>query len=275
MAQAQVTIRERQLDLAALSQRFAPDEAAIARAQADYRDARPYPFLEIDGLFDETLLDLVVEEFDAMPRWREVKSGREHVYRAPAHEEFGPATRLYMSLVNSPDCVRYLSAVTGIANLIPDVTAVGGGPHETRNGGHFAIHRDFLYHRETGLQNALVMITYLNRDWQPDYGGELELWDKTGKVRATAPLFGRTIMIGHPHRAFHGCPNPLTAPEGRHRRSIASYFYINPHIARTTTRTSVFLERPGFNERLRLIARGATPPAVWSLVGSAKRRLRG
>jgi len=275
MEQAHISIGTRRLDLGGLLRPVVGDAVAIERTAQAYREATPAPHAEVDGLFDESLLDLVEKEFDTMPRWREVRSRREHVFRSVSSEDFGPATRLYMAAVNSPEFLAYLSRVTGIANLIADVTATGGGPHETRNGGYFGVHRDFVYHRETGLVNALVVITYLNRDWEPEYGGDLELWDKRGRVRGTHPLFGRTIMLGHPHRAFHGCPKPLAAPEGRHRRSIASYYYVNPHVARETTRSSIFLDNPTINERLRLIARGATPPAIWSLVGAAKQKVRG
>ena len=47
------------------------------------------------------------------------------------------------------------------------------------------------------LTNTLVFITYLNRDWRPEYGGALELWDgkRNQKVTEVAPVFGRIHWV--------------------------------------------------------------------------------
>ena len=42
-------------------------------------------------------------------------------------------------------------------------------------GGKFALRTDFTQHTMTKLENRLIFITYLNKDWLPSYGGALEL----------------------------------------------------------------------------------------------------
>ena len=73
------------------------------------------------------LLDLVVEEFDFLPRWREVRTPREHVYRSVSNEDFGPWMRVYMALVNSPEFVRFLSQVSGIILTETHIKRAGAG----------------------------------------------------------------------------------------------------------------------------------------------------
>jgi len=71
---------------------------------------------------------------------------------------------------------------------------------------------------------------------------------------------------------FHGHPTPLSLPEGRVRRSLATYYYTNTAgTGRPRGRTAsvyLFLAR---SDRLRLWARQLTPPIVWDAL---KRWLR-
>jgi Rps23 Pro-64 3,4-dihydroxylase Tpa1-like proline 4-hydroxylase len=39
------------------------------------------------------------------------------------------------------------------------------------------MHVDFNQHSVTRLDNRLVFITYLNKNWRSSYGGALELWE--------------------------------------------------------------------------------------------------
>jgi Rps23 Pro-64 3,4-dihydroxylase Tpa1-like proline 4-hydroxylase len=130
--------------------------------------------------FNPLLLELVLEEFDlyATRDWRNENSKYETTRRSLMGAQFGPASQLYFGIVNSGWFATLLSQVTGVEDLIPDVTLYGGGLHETRNGGKFGIHRDFDRQRRTGLRNEMVFITYLNKGWKPEWRGALELWDK-------------------------------------------------------------------------------------------------
>lgn len=77
------------------------------------------------------------------------------------------------------------------------------------------------------LQRRLNMLIYLNKDWQPEWGGELELWDKQmqQKVRSVAPVFNRCVIFSTDADSFHGHPDGLTTPPDVTRKSIALYYY--------------------------------------------------
>lgn len=81
--------------------------------------------------------------------------------------------------------------MTTIRGLIPDPYFVGGGLHETSSGGKLGIHADFRINEELHINRRINMIIYLNKEWQDDYGGELELWDKNmqNKVHNIVPGF--------------------------------------------------------------------------------------
>jgi len=262
-----------------------PDLVASQRAQ--FCCNQPFEHIVIDGLFNEQLLSLVEEEFpDSGASGLLNNRGRLWSTHRSNGAALGPAAQIYFNLVNSNAFVRYLSAISGIPDLITDHTLFGGGLHETRAGGHFGVHRDFNYHPKTMLTNSLVFITYLNRDWRSEYGGALELWDGrcNKKIAEVAPIFGRSILFRHSKQSFHGHPTPLTPPPGRTRRSVAAYYYVNDlaQYRRLGRRSSVFLDEQikrkqsnwmqrnlaelrarGFVDRLKYLARYLTPPLLW------------
>jgi len=269
-------IRGRRLDFPDLVDRrlLSPEHLATLRAQL--QTGAPFPHLVQEGWFNPDLLELVAEEFDTeQVTWRRVAGRHEDTLRSCPEPELGPASQLYFSLVNAGWFVRMLDVITGVDDLVPDVRLYGGGLHETRPGGQFGIHLDFDRHLRTGLRNELVLITYLNKDWQPEWHGALELWDgHTGAcVKRVEPVFGRTLLMRRLPTAYHGHPDPLSAPEGVSRRSIASYYYSNPHAVtdRDARRTSRFIFETG-SDKLRRWAKNVTPPLIWDAVAGRIRR---
>ena len=71
------------------------------------------------------------------------------------------------------------------------------------------------------------MLIYLNKNWDPDFGGNLELWDKgmKAKVDSVAPLFNRCVIFNTDSDSYHGHPDPLNTPNEITRKSIALYYY--------------------------------------------------
>jgi hypothetical protein len=127
------------------------------------------------------------------------------------------------ALFNSSAFVSFLEEMTGFDGLIPDAGFEGGGLHETKPGGHLSIHADFNLHQKLGLIRQLNLLIYLNDDWSPAYGGNLELWDQAmnaGEI-AVAPELGRAVVFTTALDSYHGHPDPLACPPDRSRRSMA------------------------------------------------------
>jgi Rps23 Pro-64 3,4-dihydroxylase Tpa1-like proline 4-hydroxylase len=141
----------------------------------------------------------------------------------------GNASELYFNTIHSGRFIDFLQQITGIAGLITDPGLDGGGLHSIPTGGKFALHTDFNQHTVTKLENRLIFITYLNKDWLPSYGGALELWNiEEEKCEAEVfPLFGRSILFHESKRSLHGHPKPVEAPNGRPRRSACTAYYTN------------------------------------------------
>jgi hypothetical protein len=263
-----ISIRGVRLPIAEIVDRsyFAPER--IAQLQQQLNSGVPFPHLVLQNVFNPVLLDLVAEEFDQLPEGylADVKSRYESTRRSVLGAALGPAAQVYFDTINSGWFTEWLSAVTAIPYLLPDPKLFGGGLHESKNGATFAVHRDFNRHRHLGLKNEMVFITYLNKNWDPEWGSALELWDKKNDrcVTMVQPEFGHSILLPHGPVSYHGHTKPLQAPEGRSRRSVAAYFYTSPLAGKQhgDESASRFMKTTR-KDQIQTIARWITPPAVW------------
>lgn len=251
------------------------DAERCARLRQQLLDAKPFPHLVVDGLFNPALLELVAEEFDQLgePGWANVTSRYERFRRSGFNVRLGPASQLYFDLVNSGWFGEWLTSIVGVSYLLPDPRLFGGGLHESRTGATFAVHRDFDRHPHLGLKNEMVFITYLNKGWDPEWGSALELWNKKECVTTVQPEFGRTILLPHGAHSYHGHPRALQAPDGRPRRSVAAYFYTSEPAGRQhgVEAGTVFMRKHRV-DKLKAVARMITPPVIWGWMRKSIRR---
>mgnify|MGYP002374712840 FL=1 len=122
----------------------------------------------------------------------------------------------------------FLGALTGIEGLIADPHFSGAGPSITLPGGHLALHADFNRDRRRHLARTVTVLLYIGLEWEPAWGGDLELWDRdrTACEARIAPRPNRLAVLAHGDDFWHGHPAPLACPTDRHRASIASYYYV-------------------------------------------------
>jgi hypothetical protein len=212
-----------------------------------YRTADPFPHVVLDDVFDPELLKQILIEFDAMERerWHSSDKALERKWATEDIQHFGPTTRAFINQLNGGLFLNFLEKLTGIAGLISDPHLRGGGLHEIRREGALGVHADFNLYPRLNIWRRLNFLLYLNENWDRAWGGELELWDRTGKqrVRSVEPFFNRVVIFDTSNYSYHGHPHPLMCPEDRSRKSIALYYYtvqkpegeIDPH-------TTIFLQ---------------------------------
>jgi hypothetical protein len=238
-------------------------KGALSRGRAaelrqKFSAATPFPHVVIDQLFQPDFLAKVLEDFSVgFGDWVHYNTTNEVKRGTRPNAKLGAGSQRYFDVIHRGQFVQFLSAITGIDGLLPDPSLFGGGLHEIPTGGRFTVHTDFNRHPVTALDNRLVFITYLNKDWDASYGGALELWDAASQtcVSEVVPLFGRSILFAHTPHSLHGHPNPVSAPGGRARRSVAAYFYTNggPGIEAEETHTTRFLAAPQFGRWGKLV----------------------
>jgi hypothetical protein len=202
-----------------------PDSAENLHAQ--YVTARPFPHLVLDGFFSDEAMDELLYEIPSLrdDRWVHHEEKRLTKSNLRSAVDLGEIGYQHLSFLHSAAFLYLLAELTGIWHMVPDPYLSGAGYHIVPAGGRFDVHADRNVDHNTGLTRRLAMITYLNKDWRPEYGGQLELWstDASRCEMVVEPLFNRTILFEVADKNYHGV-RPVEK-EGVERKSFANYFH--------------------------------------------------
>jgi Rps23 Pro-64 3,4-dihydroxylase Tpa1-like proline 4-hydroxylase len=239
-----------------------------------YVGAQPFPHISIEDFIHPEVLDAVIRDFPSRDpvRWDAMVDKDQKKFATNVPSRLAPSIRQVLHFLNSREIINFLEVLTGIQGLIPDPHLAGGGLHELRPGGFLKVHADFNWHKQMRLDRRINLLLYLNKDWEPEYAGNLELWDKamTHKVKEYAPLFNRCVIFNTTNESFHGNPVPVGCPPHRSRRSIAMYYYTNGRPADEVSEShgTLFKSRPGeatASDVTTSLAKKVVPPVLIDL----------
>jgi Rps23 Pro-64 3,4-dihydroxylase Tpa1-like proline 4-hydroxylase len=185
-----------------------------------------------------------------------------------------PLLKLHEMLQSEYFC-DLLSHAFDIPNILPDAELVGGGIHQTGPRGHLDVHVDFNYIKERELFRRMNILIYFNKDWDQDWGGNIELWDSDVKncVHSFSPSFNRCVVFETNEISYHGV-TAVQCPETHARRSFAGYYYTTdvPDWWEGKAHSTIFKARP--DEKLK--GNVLMPAAKLSrLFRKAKRKILG
>ena len=220
--------------------------------RAQMHGAPGFPHFCIDGFLEEAFAEDVLGAF---PTYRQAKSlghsfeavNEKHKVQITDSTRFGAPIRRLHELLSSDAFVARMAYVSGIPNLVADAGLAGGGIHETDHGGRLDVHVDFNFNEQLGLYRRLNLLVYFNKNWEPRYGGYLDLWDKDVRncLGQFAPSFNRAAAFATSDISWHGV-TPVDCPPGQARKSFAIYYYSKepPPGWDGVKRSTVFRPRP-------------------------------
>jgi hypothetical protein len=227
--------------------KLALDNAAI------YQKAEPYPHIYLDNFLDAELAQALEAAFPLPDRIAWVERDNANNKRRYQHDEtkLPPLLREMLREFNSRQFLLFLETLTGIDNLLPDPYFIGGGAHMSGQGEFLKIHADFNWHHKLQAHRRINALLYLTEDWQEEWGGHHELWNKamTQRVEAVSPLFNRLIIFSTSEDSNHGQPHPNTCPPNIYRKVLNLYYYTSrrdeaeiaaPHFTLYKTEASPF-----------------------------------
>lgn len=208
----------------------------------------PFPHTIIDDVLPADLFRLATSEFpaDDHPTWTGYLHFNEAKFANTSIETWGPTLRLIASELCTDSFAALLGDLTGFDRLIADPGMDGGGLHQTLPGGYLNVHTDFTTnHRVRHWQRRVNVLLYLNETWEPEWGGELQLWDAAVSrcVRSISPIGNRMVIFTTSDDAYHGHPEPLACPSGTTRRSLALYYFTTE--VKPRRRATHYRSRPG------------------------------
>jgi hypothetical protein len=269
---------------------FQPDQLRkLADLHRDaFRTAEPFAHVVFDRFVPDEILDVVVREFPEVDQidWtfygpgatrHSANKGIEKVGSSDENQ-FGLFTRHFMQQLNSGAFLRFLEDLTGTRDIIADPTYNDCGMHSTGRGGRLLIHTDTNRHPIKGpFHQRYNLILFLNKEWREEYGGHLELWDRTAKkcIRKILPEFNRCVIFDTGRHSFHGHPHPLACPEGRRRNSLALYYYVldRPNSDNYAGMQTEVTWVPTAEDRIRQTLKKFIPPIVFDVRNRIRRRV--
>ena len=222
------------------------DQIATSSATV-FKAASPFPYLVVNNFLSTEIVGGLVQEFpvDSDPIWeisdqKEIQVKLRSNWRSEA--DIRPETQSVVHFLNSGAVMKCFSKLSGIEKLISDPYYTGGGLNCTKRNGLLDVHADGNWHDAMGVHRRLNVILYLNKVWDPSWGGALELWDEklTKCVTSIDPLFNRLIIFETHDLTYHGHPTPLMCPPDQSRKSLILYYYT----ASPRPKNQILVERP-------------------------------
>jgi Rps23 Pro-64 3,4-dihydroxylase Tpa1-like proline 4-hydroxylase len=229
------------------------DRAAELRHQ--FESNQPFRHVVIDNFLDPEFCRQLIADFpvfDAAKARNELgEVGRKAVITNLP--KLGPAYARFDQMMRSREFLSFVGGITGIPKLLYDPEYVGGGTHENLSGQDLDNHVDFNYHPNSRLHRRLNLIVFLNPEWEPEWGGCLELhrnpWlpEQASDMRSVVPLANRAVIFETSERSWHGFKRIEIPAEKAHisRRSIAVYFYSRrrPPEETAVSHSTVYVQR--------------------------------
>ena len=222
---------------------------SVDRLAADYQRNEPFPHIHLEGFLKPAVARRVLEEFPdpTSPAWREYKHFNENKLGMTRRDLFPPAVGALIDEFNSPQFVLWLSKLTCIPGLKADPSLEGGGMHQSTRNGFLNIHADFtMHHHHRDWRRRVNLILYLNEGWQDDWGGAIELWDRSMQqcVVRVAPLFNHALIFNTDEASYHGFPDKIACPDGVTRKSLALYYYTLENSSAYARKSTNYRSRP-------------------------------
>ena len=249
--------------------------------KSEYQKNVPFPHIVVDDFFREDFLSSVLDDFSDLSKENTnvYDNKKENKFAHNNYADWGRPCLDLVHFLNGAEFLGFLQKISGIPEtLISDPYLLGGGKHETKKGGFLKIHTDFNKHSKIDMDRRLNVLVYLNKNWQDDWGGNFELWDKEVShcQKTISPKFNRLVVFNTTDVSFHGHPNPLTCPSSESRKSMAFYYYSvgRSDIKNRVARNTVFVNRKGnksepyiwrVQNRLKHIAKEWIPPILLKL----------
>jgi Rps23 Pro-64 3,4-dihydroxylase Tpa1-like proline 4-hydroxylase len=223
-------------------------ERNIDELHSRYSSAHPFPHIVIDDFLDPELALQAMKDFPGLApeEWNSFIHANEKKYSNTRPETWPPVLQGLLEVFQGERFVQFLTRLTGIEDLLIDESLMGGGLHYSGAGGFLNIHADFTVHphRRTWRRRVNLLL-YLNEQWQPEYGGDLELWSTDMKrcEQKVAPAGNRAVIFTTNADSFHGHPEPMRCPPELARKSLALYYFTQED--RPLVRSTEYRARPG------------------------------
>lgn len=189
-----------------IAERLRRDAGALAAAFA--RSASPATtgtrYLAIDDLLPTDIASAFYPCFPPAERMRRLSSFRERKLTFKQLDQVPSLLRDITLAIQDPSVVAAVEQITGIPHQLPDPRLYAGGISMMARGDFLNPHIDNSHDGERRLYRRLNLLYYVTPEWQADFGGNLELWDREVHRPLVIPsLFNRLVIMETNRFSWH------------------------------------------------------------------------
>lgn len=205
--------------------RFSYLEQNKEQLKKQYYEAKPFPHLAIKNICDE---EKILKLYNDIPVLE--NKSRDYLFAGNKFEKsnyqvLGPLFEELQEDLRSDRMNAFLSFLTNKKTFV-DPKNHGGGLHQGKENSFLDMHLDYNYHPlNPNWWREMNLLLYLNKDWEPEFGGQLKLRDLRTNERTEIPIDFNTLVIQQcQDYTLHGY-DFTSFPEGKFRTSIATYAF--------------------------------------------------
>ncbi len=206
------------------------EPAKITQLAQQFQNGLPYKHIILDTFLKPEIADSLYDNFPSVERLsKHYKGLNENKSEGSNFSDFDPVFLQVREFLMSKEFSQWVEQVTGIKGVFITDDNLGTGLHQGGDGSFLDIHVDFNIHHLKNVHRRLNLLIYLNKNWQPEYGGAMEMWnaDMTKLEKKVPCDFNRCLIFETSDISYHGY-SKITLPPGQTRKSFFAYFYTQP-----------------------------------------------
>jgi Rps23 Pro-64 3,4-dihydroxylase Tpa1-like proline 4-hydroxylase len=199
------------------------------------------------GAIDNLLpLDLARKIFVAYPSFTEMRlldTFRERKYTSKSLDKFDPLISDITFAFQDKRVIDKVGELTGVKDAVGDPHLYAGGISAMARGHFLNPHLDNSHDGEQKDYRVLNLLYYVTPDWEPENGGNLELWNEDVTRAIEIPsLFNRLVLMATNDKSWHSVNKVKTEDV----RCCISNYYFSPHSPNgyETKHVTYFMARP-------------------------------
>ncbi len=192
--------------------------------QADFTQPSRIHSCFVDDLLPEPIAQAIYTAFPDPAQMAERRSIREYKKIAAQMDQYHPLLEEIVFAFQEPEVVRLVEAITGIPDLEPDAQLYAGGISLMQKDNFLNPHLDNSHDNDRQRYRVLNLLYYVTPDWQPENGGNLELWDRGADQpqRTIVSKFNRLVLMITNQTSIHSVSKVTV---DRSRCCVSNYYF--------------------------------------------------
>lgn len=218
-------------DAVSISRDFAADKGIATR------------FATIDQLLPNEVAQKIADAFPSGREMRFLDSFRERKYTSKSLENFDTIISDITFSFQDERVIDKISEITGIREAVGDPQLYAGGISSMERGHFLNPHLDNSHDGDRLNYRVLNLLYYISPGWEPENGGNLELWDEKVRRHVEIPsLFNRLVLMATNDRSWHS----VNRVRSDSARNCISNYYFSPNSPNgyETFHVTYFMARP-------------------------------